>query len=406
MYLTASETADSLHAMLSAFQRLNESWPKTCVIMTDKDMTERRTLSELFPDATLQLCLFHTLRSFKREFSMEKMGLRSGMRDTVLNILAGTAHAKSSVVYEEQYSMLQSLQLPPVIEYFDKNWMPIKEEWASCYKNSKFTLGEQTNNRLESMNGKIKSVCSKFASLDTFFSEFFVVLQVLRGERTHSHVMQRVKTPANPNSRLTSDDVKYANYATPYAYALIEKQLLLRDAVTVPEDGRPFQSSEGTISTTSSSCQCSFWTTRRLPCRHIFAMRKLQKLPSFDATLVDDRWSARLYREACGQKVAPCVGGTGTTIQELTSARPVLSAHQKYAAALAVGKDLASLASEVGTTEFNERLAFLVDLRRCWTDGPGVRLASTCKYQVNEYFFFRDVALNFNCTVEFFVGKL
>ena len=136
--------------------------------------------------------------------------------------------------------MLQSLQLPPAIEYFDKNWMPIKEEWASCYKNSKFTLGEQTNNRLESMNGKIKSLCSKFASLDTFFSEFFVVLQVLRGERTHSHVMQRVKSPANPNSRLTSDDVKYANYATPYAYALIEKQLLLRDAVTVPEDGRPF----------------------------------------------------------------------------------------------------------------------------------------------------------------------
>ena len=73
--------ADSLHAMLSAFQRLNESWPKTCVIMTDKDMTERRTLSELFPDATLQLCLFHTLRSFKREFSMEKMGLCPGMRD-------------------------------------------------------------------------------------------------------------------------------------------------------------------------------------------------------------------------------------------------------------------------------------------------------------------------------------
>ena len=64
--------------------------------------------------------------------------------------------------------------------------MPIKEDWASCYKNSKFMPGEQTKNRLESLNGKIKIICSKFASLDTNFSEFFVVLHVLRGERTQS----------------------------------------------------------------------------------------------------------------------------------------------------------------------------------------------------------------------------
>ena len=41
-----------------------------------------------------------------------------------------------------------------------------------------------------------------------------VVLHVLRGERTHSHVMQHVKIPAIPNNRMTSDDVMYANYAT------------------------------------------------------------------------------------------------------------------------------------------------------------------------------------------------
>ena len=65
------------------------------VIVTDKDMMGRSTLAEVFPDATLQLCLFHTLRSFKREFSMEKMGLCAGMRDTVLEMLAGMEHASS-----------------------------------------------------------------------------------------------------------------------------------------------------------------------------------------------------------------------------------------------------------------------------------------------------------------------
>ncbi len=91
-----------------------------------------------------------------------------------------------------------------------------------------------------------------------------------------------------------------------------------------------------------------------MPAYNIIALRKLKKLPSFDASLVDDRWSARLHNEACRQKVAPCAGGTGTTIQQLTSAPPTISAHQKYAAALAVGKDLASLAAEVDTTACNE----------------------------------------------------
>ena len=64
----------SLRQMLAAFKRLNDSWERTTVIMTDKDMTERSVLAEVFPDATLQLCLFRTLR----EFSMDKMGQHAG----------------------------------------------------------------------------------------------------------------------------------------------------------------------------------------------------------------------------------------------------------------------------------------------------------------------------------------
>ncbi len=71
---------------------------------------------------------------------MKKIGLRPGMRDTMLNILAGMSHAKSSAVYEEQYSMLQSLQLPTVIDYFEKNWMPIKEELVRATKTRRLRL--------------------------------------------------------------------------------------------------------------------------------------------------------------------------------------------------------------------------------------------------------------------------
>ena len=248
VYLTVNETATSLRQMLAAFKRLNDSWERTSVIMTDKDMTERSVLAEVFPDATLQLCLFHTLRSFKREFSMEKMGLRAGMRDNVLDILAGMAHASSPTVFDEKYEMLKDLQLQPVVEFFNKNWLGIKHEWATCFKNDHFTLGELTNNLLENMNGKIKSVCSRFATLDTFFTEFFAVLRVLRGERTHGHIMQRIRTPGRPDDALTADDKRYIDHVTPYAFAQIRKQLVLRDSVKLAADGSGrFETSEGLI---------------------------------------------------------------------------------------------------------------------------------------------------------------
>ena len=145
--------------------------------LTDKDLTERKTLPEEFLDAELQLCLFHMLRSFKHEFSLDKLRKSSGrwqMRSRHI----------------EQYEVLKNLGVRAAVDFFEKNWLPIKEQWATCNKNSKFTLRKLTNNRLESMNSKIKSVCSKFTSLSTFFSEFLDVLRVLRGERNHSYIVQ------------------------------------------------------------------------------------------------------------------------------------------------------------------------------------------------------------------------
>ena len=53
------------------------------------------------------------------------------------------------------------------------------------------------------------------------------------------------------------------------------------------------------------------------------------------------------YDDLCKQKGLPCVGGASVNVQPRHAPR-VLSAHQKFATAMAVAKDLASLASEVG----------------------------------------------------------
>ena len=81
--------------------------------------------------------------------------------------------------------------LKPVIEYYDINWHPIHHEWVECFKG--YTVGERTNNDLESVNAKVKSACSKYASLSTFFEQFFSVLSCLQNERDRSTLMALAK---------------------------------------------------------------------------------------------------------------------------------------------------------------------------------------------------------------------
>ena len=188
MVLLLIETTYCLN--LQAFKTHNGAWPRTEVVMTDKDMAERSVFSAAFPSASLQLCLFHTLRSFSREVTLQKMGIRVGQRDALLAIFNAMAVARSEQAFEDQCAALEAMNIAAVSMYFRRNWMPIKLEWVQCFKSRCFTLGETTNNRLESLNGKIKSVCSRFASLHDFFS----LLRVLRGETEHSAIIQRLST--------------------------------------------------------------------------------------------------------------------------------------------------------------------------------------------------------------------
>ena len=63
----------AMHVMV---KRMSKNSPEK--LMTDKDMAERSVFAVQFPSAHLQLCLFHILRSFSREVTIDKMGIRSG----------------------------------------------------------------------------------------------------------------------------------------------------------------------------------------------------------------------------------------------------------------------------------------------------------------------------------------
>ena len=94
------ETKQAIADMIHAFKEVNPAWQRIGVVITDKDFTERSVCSEEFSGSTLQLCLFHVLRSFHREITCDKLGLRPGEQDYVLELLTKLMYSSSEEEYE------------------------------------------------------------------------------------------------------------------------------------------------------------------------------------------------------------------------------------------------------------------------------------------------------------------
>lgn len=396
MFFLAEETKQVIEAAVNAFKKFCPVWENTRVVMSDKDFTERNTFTSCFPDAKLNICLYHTLRSFQREITCEKMGITSAERNRSLEILTKIAYSRTPSEYSKYHQELDSISRS-VRVYIDTNWIPIKEQWVSCFKDCTLNLGETTNNRLESTFSKIKSVCSKYASILQFSHEFISVLNVLRSERTHDYVMSIVRKPIK--SKCQPDLQKYSQLLTPYAFKYVEEQYHLSSKINpvltnnAAHDTFTFRSSRSfnnsdNFTTTGSSCTCPFQKKMALPCKHILKARNLLGLSLFEPSLIKERWTMTYYRTLKETRwqlksfdVHECdnIHAHQSTFYEATLSsncdkRTTLTQAQKFRKGLQLGQQLASLLSEGGMATYVEREKIIKTIIERWKIGEKVEL--------------------------------
>lgn len=130
LYIRRSESREGIGAMLDVFKELNSSWCKTKVFSGDKDFADRLVYKEKFPDAVLQICLFHVLQIFNREITTSKREITKEQRCQALEILQDLVYSESSESYDAFYEKLCELNLTHVTSYFNANWNGIKDEWS------------------------------------------------------------------------------------------------------------------------------------------------------------------------------------------------------------------------------------------------------------------------------------
>jgi zinc finger SWIM domain-containing protein 3 len=375
--LLASEDIDSMRWMLEIFKERNDKWNYIRVVMADKDIKERHVIKELLPDTSVLICLFHTLRTFRREITCEKMGITSGQRTTCLDTIQQMAYCSSQEQYDTLYSQFDKTCPKKVVEYFNDNWHTIKDEWVLGFKATSGSFLNMTNNRLESINGKLKQVINRYSSLEEFIVKFFIILTSLRTERDHKAALSchKVKVQSFPQD---SPESKYSTLLTPYAFSFILKQIELAEKVKNIQDTEGIftvETNDGVKIVAEQSCECVFYKSMRLPCRHIFALRKSLGISIFEPNICEKRWTSEYYKST--QRIFldfPSTPSVTTVFFSNSKKQRALSQHEKFRKANMITTELAAVISESSQIHFHRRLSLVKKLIEYWKSGEEVAL--------------------------------
>ena len=107
MFMISNETKAVIEPAVNIFKKYNPKWTDTNVIMSDKDFNEREAFTKLFTDASLGICFYHTLRSFSREITTEKMTITSAERNRCLELVRDIVYSKNSEDYVHNVEALK-----------------------------------------------------------------------------------------------------------------------------------------------------------------------------------------------------------------------------------------------------------------------------------------------------------
>ena len=141
--------------------------------MSNKDMTERTVLAEQFPQCRLRICLFHTLPT-----------MRFLQKSLAYHKEKGVCAWKFSDIRKLYDELMNAPQ--KVVAYFNSNCHSIRHEWVDGLKNASCNFMNCTNNRVESINQKLKSVITRYSGITQFFQDLMKCLTTLRVERDHT----------------------------------------------------------------------------------------------------------------------------------------------------------------------------------------------------------------------------
>lgn len=274
----ASEQQHVVSKLLETFVKENAKTSDTNVVIVDKDFTEIAAIRETFNSKpSVQLCQFHVMKAFRA--AAGQLAHSTEERERLISSFGEMVCAPTPEKFEDAQTDFLRHANAEACAYFQKNWADIANMWARHLCDKQFTAGNNTTNRVESYNAKIKHILSASDKLHEALTGILQLSSALTQEARHRACV--MKTCTFYSYEASSDvEARCAKELTPYASSVINKEAA--KARQAPPELRQIEatvyavsSSCGTwheVSTQTWTCTCTTFSKMGLPCRHILAV--------------------------------------------------------------------------------------------------------------------------------------
>lgn len=332
------------------------------------------------------ICKFHVLQIFNREITISKYNITKTIKNDILRTLQNMIYFKNLKEFDDYCKELYNYKIPELKKYFDDNWKNIYNKWNINLSSSVHFYNNTTNNRLESLNAKIKTTVQKFSTLNNFVDRLFNLFRSQRIERKSKIISECLKLNSSNTENNTEQII--CNYLVPFAYEKIKNQILsLKNKINNLE----------TYDTTIKHCTCYFFKSYDLPCCHIFVERLKMLLPIFDFSLCHNRWTRKHTNNFLESIEIPNV--LNITHSKICTEEPksnIKSFSQMMKYASVITNKLASTSSEYVGNFFDKSLK-AINLLECIIRQHDVsKLDDIIKFSIYYYFSYYLVKKKYN----------
>ncbi|XP_077537073.1 uncharacterized protein LOC144149387 [Haemaphysalis longicornis] len=386
----ASEQQHVVTKLLDIFVKENTAASKTSVVVVDKDFTEISAVRESFPSKpAVQLCQFHVTKAFKIAAGQHAKSAQE--RDRLVSSFNDMLCAPTSQLFEEAHAEFLRYASEDARIYFEKNWAKIPEMWARHLCDTSFTAGNNTTNRVESHNGKLKNILSSHEKLHDALRSLLNISDSLLQEARHQAALLQTCEFYSYN---TSGDVEKMCFKelTPYACALVSTELTKvrenpPEIRQLADNLYSVSSACGNtwheVSTEKQTCSCTTFSRMGLLCRHFLATCEKYGIMPDLKTAIKARWfkSYQLDYMAKNTESGSSQQPSEICPNEEIATMPApsyekMNRSQRFNFAMRTFKTMADHLADCPTDIFTARLGLLEEIHTGWLKGQDIIMAT------------------------------
>nr|XP_033815753.1 uncharacterized protein ZSWIM9-like isoform X1 [Geotrypetes seraphini] len=246
---------------------------KVKCVTVGSSITDVDCVEEVLPCSRVQICRTQVLESLYRK--AEHLGIPK--LDKIKNVLHSMAYANSPKNYNQHLSDLEDVCPLNFLQYFLETWHENKGTWVECWgfeRKRECAFLDHVNCHIQKLNSTLLWPLTLPTCIRGLFElqALKVELSYWNGEKV-STLYHSVCSPES--ARLIEEEMNLAKHGI---YDLKEKEegFLLEGGIC-----------SFVVDRDVTSCTCSIYTSRLLPCRHLFSVRLWTGKPLFDAGLID-----------------------------------------------------------------------------------------------------------------------